>query len=238
MTLQRSHKGYTLVEIAIVIVVIGLLASIAVVAFNNVLKQARDDKRENDMKVLMEAMDSYYNENGNYPIGCSYYGAQPTCADQLASYSSAYPGSTSPPTIGRDTTRDDLKAIFKNIDDSFGSPTYGGNIFNQPATISGGSAAFTSRDTYFFRSQDMLNISTSSYLQTNSSGGYLSCGTGEYQYDYQGVYRGNRPHDYIIGYFSEVQQKWIFHRGPKLSSLNDSRWNYDAKPECAPVNSS
>ena len=39
MTLQRSHKGYTLVEIAIVIVVIGLLASIAVVAFNNVLKQ-------------------------------------------------------------------------------------------------------------------------------------------------------------------------------------------------------
>ena len=62
--------GFTLVEITIVIAVIAILTAITLVIFNNVQQQSRDNTRANNARLLMNALDHYYADNGEYPGVC------------------------------------------------------------------------------------------------------------------------------------------------------------------------
>ncbi|MAU34063.1 hypothetical protein CL689_00655 [Candidatus Saccharibacteria bacterium] len=53
---HQRQKGFTIVELLIVIVVIAILASITIVAFNGVQSQARDSKIQNDIRNLEQAI--------------------------------------------------------------------------------------------------------------------------------------------------------------------------------------
>ena len=74
---MRNYKtrGFTIVELLIVIVVIGILAAITIVAFNGIQTKARDTSRINDLKVIQKAVEAYNAINGSYPIGSSGSGA-------------------------------------------------------------------------------------------------------------------------------------------------------------------
>ena len=67
--LLRKNKGFTLVELMIVITVIAILATIGTMSFTRVQKQARDTKRKGDLRALSTALQAYYTENANaYPL--------------------------------------------------------------------------------------------------------------------------------------------------------------------------
>lgn len=61
------NRGFTLVELLIVIVVIAILASISVVAYNGIQERARDTVRKNDIANITKALEIYYIKNGQYP---------------------------------------------------------------------------------------------------------------------------------------------------------------------------
>lgn len=62
-------KGFTLIEMLVVISLIGILAALAMVSFSSVQKQARDASRKSDIKQYQTAIESYASKNsGNYPI--------------------------------------------------------------------------------------------------------------------------------------------------------------------------
>ncbi len=60
----RSAKGFTLVEIMIVVVIIGLLAAMAIPAFQKVRQSSQDKAVYNNMRQLGAAADQYFLENG------------------------------------------------------------------------------------------------------------------------------------------------------------------------------
>lgn len=71
MISQNKAKGFTLVELLIVIVVIAILAAISIVAYNGVTQKARDDERATNARNVINAIASYHAENGQYPSGAA-----------------------------------------------------------------------------------------------------------------------------------------------------------------------
>jgi type IV pilus assembly protein PilA len=63
-TINNSNKGFTLVEIMIVVVIIGLLAAMAIPAFQKVRQSSQDKAVLNNARQLAAAADQYFLENG------------------------------------------------------------------------------------------------------------------------------------------------------------------------------
>ena len=69
--LKDTQKGFTIVELLIVIVVIGILAAITVVAYSGIQQRARDTVRKSDLAQLKKAILLYSVDNGDYvEAGC------------------------------------------------------------------------------------------------------------------------------------------------------------------------
>lgn len=63
----KTKSGFTIVELLIVIVVIGILAAITIVAYNGVQARTRDNIRYADAKAIMKALELYKADKGYYP---------------------------------------------------------------------------------------------------------------------------------------------------------------------------
>lgn len=70
----KTNKGFTIVELLIVIVVIAILAAISIVAYNGIQVRARDAKRVNDIAVIKKQVINYQSVNGSIP-GPFVYGS-------------------------------------------------------------------------------------------------------------------------------------------------------------------
>lgn len=64
--LQRP-KGFTLVELLVVMAIIGILAALVVGNFRTTQLKARDAQRKSDLKQLAASLELYFNDYGRYP---------------------------------------------------------------------------------------------------------------------------------------------------------------------------
>lgn len=79
---KSASKGFTLVELMIVIAIIGTLTGLVASNFVSAQAKARDARRKSDLTQIQRALELYYNDFGHYPddsngriAGCGAAGA-------------------------------------------------------------------------------------------------------------------------------------------------------------------
>ncbi|WP_422443972.1 type IV pilin protein [Thermoanaerobacterium sp. DL9XJH110] len=65
--LHKEEKGFTLIELIVVVAVLGILATIAVPRVIGVKKDAEDSAEQANLAIIKNALERYYAENGEYP---------------------------------------------------------------------------------------------------------------------------------------------------------------------------
>ena len=66
-----NNRGFTIVELLIVMVVIAILAAISIVAYNGIQERATNSRRLSDVKTIEKALELYKNDKGFYPTAQS-----------------------------------------------------------------------------------------------------------------------------------------------------------------------
>jgi general secretion pathway protein G len=71
---RRSYKAFTLVEILIVVIILGILASIVVAQFANVRGSTSDTALKDNLRWMRSAVLLYQAEHGGFPTLASFDG--------------------------------------------------------------------------------------------------------------------------------------------------------------------
>lgn len=78
-----KKRGFTIVELLIVIVVIGILAAITIVAYSGMQERARFAKNQTNLKTLNNAVIQYHAINGSYPNTSTAWLRQSSAGDNF-----------------------------------------------------------------------------------------------------------------------------------------------------------
>lgn len=65
--MKSLSRGFTFIEVIVVVAILAILATIITVAYSDVQARGRDVERENDVLTISEALETYYQKNGEYP---------------------------------------------------------------------------------------------------------------------------------------------------------------------------
>lgn len=62
---KKNQKGFTLVELMVVVVIIGILVAIAIPVYNNVQATAKENADKANIRIIQGAVQTYLLENDN-----------------------------------------------------------------------------------------------------------------------------------------------------------------------------
>ena len=127
MKMNRSTKGFTLVEIMIVVVIIGLLAAMAIPAFQKVRRQSYAKAMANDARQIGSALSQAYMAA---PAGL--------LADKLVLTYNSLTGTIRCNAIDPTTTKDYLTELVAQV-----GKGYSAGLDAYDSTVAAGSTAFT-----------------------------------------------------------------------------------------------
>ncbi len=103
--MRKIESGFTLVELLIVVVILGILAAVAIPQFSDSTEEARASNLQSNLAVLRNSIEFYRtNHRGKYP-GYPSAGGAPTQADatnQLVMASKVDGSTAAPGTAGYD----------------------------------------------------------------------------------------------------------------------------------------
>src|ERR1035438_7785867 len=64
---KNKSEGFTIIELLIVIVVVGILGLLVVTTYSGIQAKSRNAARQKELKDLQSQIEAYYSQNGYYP---------------------------------------------------------------------------------------------------------------------------------------------------------------------------
>ncbi|HET8883948.1 MAG TPA: prepilin-type N-terminal cleavage/methylation domain-containing protein [Candidatus Saccharimonadales bacterium] len=187
-TSHRKNKGFTIVELIIIIVIIGLLVAISVVSYRQVTKGANDDQRKADIAVFQNELEKFYSENGVYPPGCP----DSTCTTSFLT------NNTSSSMFVPSMTITTMKTILPGINVEFGDPL--SPTKTTPLML----RSNAQKEYYYFGGTINVNLSASSVSYAANA---------NFPCTVQSALSPGQVGSYVVGYFSEVTNAWVVKAG-------------------------
>lgn len=68
---KTNQKGFTIIELLVIIVIIGILVALALPQLFAAQARGRDTDRKNELKNAQQKLETYFNDNGSYPADWS-----------------------------------------------------------------------------------------------------------------------------------------------------------------------
>lgn len=65
---KTSQKGFTLIELIVVAVIIAILSTIGMVSYSSTTARSRDTKRKSDLQQIRAALEMYRADHAGYPL--------------------------------------------------------------------------------------------------------------------------------------------------------------------------
>ena len=65
--LYKKNKGFTILELLVVVAIIGLLSAVVMASLNSSRSKGRDAKRIEETRQIINAVELYFNATGKYP---------------------------------------------------------------------------------------------------------------------------------------------------------------------------
>ncbi len=75
---KLNQKGFTIIELLVVIVIIGILVALALPNLFSAQARGRDSDRKNELKNLQQKLETYYGDNDAYPDALADLNPAPT----------------------------------------------------------------------------------------------------------------------------------------------------------------
>ncbi|HZJ34877.1 MAG TPA: fibronectin type III domain-containing protein [Candidatus Angelobacter sp.] len=65
--MRKAIRGFTIIELLVVVSIMGILTTVGIISFSRIQSDSRDSQRSSKITVIAEALEKYYDENGEYP---------------------------------------------------------------------------------------------------------------------------------------------------------------------------
>jgi type IV pilus assembly protein PilA len=87
---KTNQKGFTIIELLVVIVIIGILVALALPNLFSAQARGRDTDRKNELKNTQQKLESYFNDNDAYPAADALADADITTDEMTGPRQDAY----------------------------------------------------------------------------------------------------------------------------------------------------
>ena len=67
MKIRKAENGFTIIELLVVILIIGLLTFLLIANSSSFKQKERNNERQNDIKALYLQLEAYFAQNAKYP---------------------------------------------------------------------------------------------------------------------------------------------------------------------------
>lgn len=147
----EAMRGFTLVELLVVVFIIGLLASVVTISASASRAQSRDAKRKADLQLVASSLELYYAANRTYPKGFAQWEWATLRQELVPDYASSVP--SDPLTAHPDGNYEQGGYVYRT-DSTFGKFVLDAVLErdDEPITVSGSFNATNPAERTFFQS--------------------------------------------------------------------------------------